>query len=43
MLDVRTLMTRDELIKRIIRDNSDTYIAQMMRDAAVKVACGVRF
>lgn len=35
-------MTRDELIKRIIRDNSNTYIAQMMRDAAVKAACGAK-
>ena len=34
-------MTLEALIKRIMQSNSYTYFAQAMRDAAVRVACGV--
>ena len=34
-------MTREDLIKLIIRTGGDTLMAQRMREAAVKVACGV--
>ena len=34
-------MTTEALIKRIMQSNADTLFAQRMREAAVKVACGV--
>ena len=34
-------MTTEALIKHIMQSNADTLFAQRMREAAVKVACGV--
>ena len=34
-------MTLEELVKRIMHDNSNTYLAQCLREAAARAACGV--